>query len=369
MPIHERILYIGPYREFSGAGNSARNYIEALYKKGHEVCISPLFPTGDLYPENDISSEILPLENNYQKTYDIVIQHCHPFDYVYDHRFSKNIGIYQFNSLNIKPIIFSRLDLMDNIVVNSNINLETINRTANTKLSDKLRLVPELIDLNKIKDKQYSKYEWIKKLNDPYIFYVIGNFIERKNFYKILSAFVYSFDTECNVELVIKTKNHYSIDDIGLIEKELDYMMNKIYGSVRKQKERCKQPKIMVGKFSYDALLSMHSNLDCYIDVSQAENFGYGVLEAASFNNDIITNELSSSTEIVPSYKVSSKITNANDSLTKNFIENNLTDIWSDVDFNSLVNAMKTAEINRYNKVNNYDLSEYDYHNVNKLLC
>ena len=30
--MHKKILYIAPYREMTGYGNSARNYIEALNK-------------------------------------------------------------------------------------------------------------------------------------------------------------------------------------------------------------------------------------------------------------------------------------------------------------------------------------------------
>lgn len=368
MPIHNRILYIGPYREFSGAGNSARNYIEALHKAGHDVCIVPIFSTGDLYPENDISSEILPLENNFLKSYDIVIQHCHPFDYVYDHRFAKNIGIYQFNSLSINPGIYSRLDILDKIIVNSRTNYNTILNKCSNQLENKIYIVPELIN-TKLKENNYIRYEWLPSENRPYVFYANGDFIGRKNLPKIIMAFMLAFDKDDNVELLIKTKPHHSHNNPSLMEKELDYEMNKIYGALRREKLLCKQPKIMIGKFNYNSLLSMHYNGDCYIDISMGENFGYGVLEAALFNNDIIVNSNSSSAEIVNCYKVDADVININDPFTKNFVESQITDRWSDVDFNHLVEQMKNAEINRYSNKKEYDISKYDFSIINELIC
>ena len=171
MPTNKsRILYIGPYREFSGAGNSARNYIRALYHAGHDVCIAPIYITGDIYPENEISSEILPLENNFHKKYDIIIQHCHPFDYIEDKRFDLNIGIFQFNTINLHKYLRSRLQLTDRIVVNSKRNYRTLSSLLPDQDQSKVRYIPELIDTS-LKDNTYTTYDWIKKVR--HMFFIL----------------------------------------------------------------------------------------------------------------------------------------------------------------------------------------------------
>lgn len=364
---HKNILYIGPYREFGGAGNSARNYIQALFESGHDVCIAPIFYTGDTYPENEISSDILPLENNHLKHYDIVIQHCNPFDYVYSNKFDINIGIYQFNNSTLNNSVLSRLNLMDRIVVNSNFNFDVINRSAKQELIDKVLVCPELINLN-LKDKQYIKYPWINP--NSVVFYTIADLIERKNIQKIITAFLYTFRTEDSAELIIKTKPHYSHREKDLVNKEIHYMIDKIYRILRLEKNQCKQPKIMVGSFEYEAVLSVHNNANIYVDASMAENFGYSVLEAALFDNYLIVNENSSTAEISSScFLTESRSINTIDSYTNMFMENTIDQYWYDVDFHHLCSNMQTAYLSALgNKCVSHDLTKYGYQNVENIL-
>lgn len=364
---NKNILYIGPYREFGGAGNSARNYIQALFESGHDVCIAPIFYTGDTYPENEISSDILPLENNTLRNYDIVIQHCNPFDYVYSNKFDINIGIYQFNSGVINNSILSRLNLMDRIVVNSTFNFNVINKSAKQELVDKILVCPELID-TRLKNKEYPEYPWIN--HNSVVFYTIADLIERKNIQKIITAFLYTFGTEDKAELIIKTKPHYSHRENDLVNKEIQYMIDKIYKTLRLDKNHCKQPKIMVGAFEHRAVLGVHKNANIYIDASMAENFGYSVLEAALFDNYLIVNENSSTSEISSSCLLTeSRPINITDSYTNTFMENTIDQYWYDVDFHHLCSNMQTAYFSGLgNKCVSHDLSKYAYKNVENIL-
>lgn len=368
MPSNKNILYIGPYREFSGAGNSSRRYIEALHQNGHDVCIAPIFYSGEIYPEQDISSEILPLEHNYLKSYDIVIQHCHPFDYCYSNKFEKNIGIFQFNAATLSPSITSRLKILDEIVVNSNFNKSIINSFRhNNQLN--IKVFPELIDEN-LKNKNYVDYQWLPEKNKPLIFYTIGDMTNRKNIEKIILAFLYTFNKSDNVELLIKTKSHFSHDKENIIHKEMEYALNKCYRILRKNKKDLKNPKIMIGQFDYSSILSMHKNCNCYIDASKAENFGYPVLEAALFNNYIICNENSSTKEISDkSYLVSSIEEDVVDPDTPNFIYNRLGDQWYNVSFIDLCSKM--GEVFRcFQSQENieHNLDNYFYSKIDGLL-
>lgn len=362
----KKILYIGPYREFSGAGNSARKYIEALHRGGHDICISPIFYTGEIYPENDISSDILPLESNYLNSYDIIIQHCHPFDFNYDHNFSKNIGIFQFNSCQLSPSLGSRLNLMDEIIVNSEFN-EHVIKKSRLDINKKIKIVPELIDTNIIYQK-YNEYEWIDKKSC--VFYTIGDMTNRKNIEKIILAFLYSFNQRDSVELVIKTKPHFSHRDANIVYKEIEYILSKCYRILRKNKEELKQPKIMVGAFQEHHLNSIHYNCNCYIDASKAENFGYSVLEAATFGNYIITNKNSSTSGISnKTISTQSQKINIIDPDTPSFVYNRLEDYWYDIDIIELSNNMKKVALKyQCDQEISHEISQYDYSNIEKLL-
>lgn len=363
MPKYKKILYIGPYREFSGAGNAARNYIRAFIECGHDICIAPMFYTGEIYADNEIASDILPLEHNHLKNYDIVIQHCHPFDYVYSNNFDMNIGLYQFNSATVDTSIISRLKLMDRIIVNSKFNATIINSISNQVNLD---VIPELIDVN-LKNEEYITYEWQKQQYPPkIIFYTIGDFIERKNIETIIRAFLYTFHEQDDVELIIKTKPHYSHNNPEFINQELEYSINKVYASLRKTKTQAKQPKIMLGQFNYQYLLAMHKNSNIYIDASMAENFGYSCLEACLFDNYLIVNENSSTAEISNNaIKTMSKTTNIIDSHSSNFIDNTINNIWYQVDFESLCNNLWQTYLKALiAPKTQHDLSPYQYSRI-----
>lgn len=364
MADYRRILYIGPYRELSGAGNCARNYIQALFEQGHDLCIAPIFRTGEIYPDNQISSDILPLEKNHLKKYDIVIQHCHPFDYVYNSSFDINIGLFQFNSATINPCLISRLALMDRIVVNSNFNKNILTKISNINCI----VIPELIDIN-LCNGTYVDYEWLNK-DRPVVFYTVGDMVERKNISQIIKAFLYTFNDQDNVELVIKTKPHFSHKSLDIINKEISYIIDKTYASLRLDKQNRKQPKIMVGQFDYEYLLALHKNSNVYVDASMAENFGYSCLEAALFDNYLIVNSNSSTSEISDlSIKTKSRPVYINDSYTTNFIENTAKDMWYEIDFHSLCDNLKSAYYLAINKPKiQHDLNKYAYPQIEKIL-
>jgi glycosyltransferase involved in cell wall biosynthesis len=363
---NKNILYIGPYREYSGAGNAARNYIQALYEFGHDVCIAPIFYTGETYPENEISSDILPLENNHLKRYDVVIQHCHPFDYVYSNKFEMNIGLYQFSSDSVKPAIVSRLMMMDRIILNSEHNKKIIDSLSSSINSI---VVPELIDIN-LKNESYIEYSWLKRQPNPIVFYTIGDFIERKNIQDIIRAFLYTFRDNENVELIIKTKPHYSHKQQDFINKELEYYIDKIYASLRMDKKNNKQPKIMVGQFDYRYLLALHKNSNIYIDASMAENFGYTCLEASLFDNYLIVNENSSTMEISSaSFPTTSRPVSVLDSYTANFVDNTVEDFWYHINFEDLCKNMMKAYLQAVvSPKQKHDLSRYEYKNIESMI-
>lgn len=364
---YKNILYIGPYREFTGAGHTARNYIQALFEAGHDICIAPIFYTGEIYPENEISSDILPLETNYLKTYDTVIQHCHPFDYVFSAKFQQNIGLYQFNSGNIHPSISNRLRLMDKIIVNSKFNHQIL---YNIYPFNNVYVVPELIN-HKLKDKKYIEYSWLQTKNKPVVFYTIGDFIERKNINQIIKAFIYTFSMDDNVQLIIKTKQHHSHKQKDLINKEIEYSINKIYSILRKNKKDVHAPKIMIGQFEYDHILALHQNSNIYVDASMAENFGYSTLEASMMGNYLIVNENSSSSEISDNcIKTQSKPIQTNDSYASNFIDNTIKNFWYEINFDSLCeNMLKTYHKAMVTpKIIHNNLDKYYYSNVESII-
>lgn len=286
----DNILYIGPYREFSGMGNAARQYIKALIKTGHNISIRPIYNLFKPYPITEIDNDILELESNFSKTYHKVIQHCYPHQLTFDRRFEKNIAIVHLESFGYKSLISEYTNIMDMIVVGSNFVYKSLVQSGSDP--QKIRIIPEPIDLEVVNlYKQNNKQEDRKAFS----FYTICDFVDRKNLDKIITAYGLAYDIDDNVELIIKLKN-FSNTDIH-INETVDYTLGKIYTTLRRN--HIKKPKIILGNTKHDAIMYLHHNNDCFINASSGESFGYATLEAMAFNNNVIVNDKIGSSEIL----------------------------------------------------------------------
>lgn len=333
----DNILYIGPYREFSGMGNASRQYLKALIRTGHNISIRPIYNIFKPYPSTDIDDEILDLESNSSKSYHTVIQHCYPHQITLDKRFDKNIAIIHIESSSINSIIKQHVDIIDGIIVGSNQTAKTLYLSGINP--SKINVVPEPIDIRSISD--YKERE--KKQNkNTFNFYTLCDFVSRKNIDKILIAYVLCCDHYTDIDLIIKTKNFSNID-INLNEA-IEYYLSKIY-AVFKKKYAAK-PKLFIGESKYDAVLYLHNNNDCYINVSSGESFGFGTLEAMAFNNNLIVNEKIGSAEIVGERcgllnKCSTIPCFDPDRLY--YLYNNIDDLWFEPETNDLILNMHKA--------------------------
>lgn len=362
----DNILYIGPYREFSGMGNASRNYIKALYQTGHNISIRPCYNIFKAYPETDIDASILELENNFSKKYHTVIQHGYPHQFSYNSKFDKIIGITHLESSNYFYTLNNYLNCLDIVIVGSEV---VKNAIQNNNLISKIEVVPEPIDTDLIKN-YVSKNSKIKK--NFYSFYTVGDFISRKNIKTILLAFLILVDDHTDIELVIKTKNPADNSISNLIEYEFE----KIYDTIRK--EINKKPKILVGDVGYESILYLHNNNDCFINCSSGESFGYSTLEALAFNNNIIVTNNIGSTDIVSGgcgQVVDSELVECIDKDRVYNLYNSIDQGWREPSLSKLINKMiismyesekdKNIRIqNQQNKIINYSIESIK----NKLL-
>lgn len=331
------ILYIGPYREFSGMGNAARQYIKALIQTGHNISIRPIYNIFKPYPSADIDDQILELESNSSKTYHTVIQHCFPHQLNLDRRFDNNIGIIHLESHSLNSTISQYVDIMDKVIVGSSPSAKLLSTLGID--TNKINVIPEPIDLSIIEDYQNSN----KKQNkNTFNFYTICDFIDRKNIDKILIAYILCSNHYDDVELVIKTKNFSDID-INLNET-IEYFLSKIYDCFKSS--YIKKPKIVIGETKYDAILYLHNNNDCYINASSGESFGFSTLEAMAFNNNLIVNDKIGSIDILSDdcgliTKTNSKPCFDPDRIY--YLYNNIDNMWFEPDINDLIINMHKA--------------------------
>lgn len=277
----DNILYIGPYREFSGMGNAARQYIKALIFSGHNISIRPSYNYYISYPSESIDNSILELEKNNSKHYHKIIQHCYPHQLVFDGRFDENIGLIHLESINNTNMIKDHLSIMDKIIVGSKFVRLALNQLD---IRSGIYVIPEPINLESILD--YRNNNPIEISDYNYKFYAIGSFEDRKNINALLMAFLICSNHYSDIDLSIKLRH---IDGVANAQEYIEYEFEKIYTTVRKN--FVKKPKLYIGNTNDSNILYLHNNNDCYISTSYGESFGYSALEAMAFNNQIIVTE------------------------------------------------------------------------------
>lgn len=279
----DNILYIGPYREFSGIGNASRAYIKALMRTGDNISIRPVYNIDKVYPLDEQDNELLELENNFSKKYHKIIQHCYPHQLCYSSNFDQHICIIHLDSFGYHSNILQYLSIMDKIIVGS----DTTKHQTLDLLKHKTYVIPEPIDIDEIENYKNTND---KQPKDNFSFYCIADWISKKNIDKIVLNFIrLSSLYDNNLDLVIKTKSHTSTNDD--IKNYIEYDLSKIYKLFYRNNIR--KPKIIVGEINKNSVYYIHHNNDCLINISSGESFGYSTLESICFNNNIVVNNKS----------------------------------------------------------------------------
>jgi glycosyltransferase involved in cell wall biosynthesis len=331
------ILFIGPYREFTGIGNASRKYIQALVKANYNVTCRPLFNTIKPIINQEIDPVIFQCEKNIYQ-YDTIIQHAYPHQLYHINKY-KNIAIIPIDKIGYGQDMYEYTHNMDEIWVGSTVSREEVISWGIEE--NKIKIVPEFLDLSMV-----SAYkEKNKRQNTRFVFYTIADFTNKKNLQTLILAFFILSIEFPNIELLIKTKN--TSNDSSNLNNILNYEIDKILQNLNFTiDKRNTYPKLIIGETKYDNILYIHNNCDCYIDISSGESFGYPVLEAMSFNNQIIINKNSGSCDIVKGtsfYPVDSSSQNSNDNSHPYWIYNSINQKYFVPELNSLVLQMKRA--------------------------
>jgi len=364
----DNVLYIGPYREFSGMGNASRAYLKALYRSGHNISIRPMYNIYRDYPQEDLGDEILELETNFSKKYHTVIQHCYPHQLHYSKNFDKHIAIIHLDAYGYKSNVTQYLSIMDKIIVGSKFVEQQLKNLGNFQID----IVPEPVDLDDIN--LYRKKNTSKNKN-LYSFYCIGDWCSRKNFEKIIIAYIQMSSVYDNIELVIKTKS--SMLGGTELKSSIEYDLAKIYSFFKNTP--AKKPKLVVGEITKENMYFIHNNNNCLINLSGAESFGYSVLEGTAFNNNIIINNNSSCSEI---YKNDSSAVLRVDTETAQCFDdskifpiyNSKEHYWEEPMINSIIKNMTQAMIETKKskesriKIQNEIINKYSVENIAKII-
>jgi glycosyltransferase involved in cell wall biosynthesis len=286
-----KVLFIGVYKDGTGWGNAAQNYILALDAAGVDV-VPRAIKLNDRGAE--VPQRILQLEKKSTKGCDYVIQNVLPHHMEYEGLFKKNIGIYFTETSHFKNSGWpQKLNMMDELWV-CNEQMKDAANESGVSVPMHTVHVPAHIDKYK---RQYEKIDL--GIEGSFSFYFIGEVIRRKNLVSLLKAFHLEFTTDEPVELVIK--GNLSGMSEEETKKHIEEMCNQVKINLKLYPDLCdyKEERIVTRYIDNDSLLKLHRSCDCFVAPSFGEAWCIPAFDAMCMGNTPIVNNCTGLVEFV----------------------------------------------------------------------
>lgn len=273
-----KVLFIAHYREGTGWGQAAQEWILALDSVGIDVVPRPIKLNNN---QPDIPLKIRELENKSSKDCSICIQNVLPHLMDYNGHFDKNIGIFFADTSSIKYSSWpQRLNLMDELWVP---NEDMLLSCALSDIIVPIKRIPCATDIRKF-NIEYDKLD-IPELSDTFVFYTVGDSVRRKNLPALIKAFHLEFSINEPVSLLIKTTKYgMSPDDVFANTKHMCDRVKeglKIYPNIIDYKKEF----IITEHVENHIMNKIHTTGDCYVSPSFGEAWNIPAFNAMGFGN------------------------------------------------------------------------------------
>jgi glycosyltransferase involved in cell wall biosynthesis len=270
-----RVLYASVYRDSTGWGQAARDYILALDAAGIDVVPRPL----KLDPQQaKLPDRIRELEAKSSRGCDVVVQHVLPHQMDYNGRML-NVGLYATETSDFKSSAWAeRVNAMDRAVV---INRQSKAASEASGVTIPVSVVPHACDLTRYQ-KSYDCPDLLKPHKDrgEFLFYTVGELTQRKNLVALLKAFHLEFHPDEPVGLVVKASRP------GLSPAECRRAVEGLCEEVKRGlklhggAEHYKQEVVITERVTDHVMLRIHSGCDCFVQPSRGEAWSIPAFDA-----------------------------------------------------------------------------------------
>lgn len=272
------VLYIGVVRDGTGWAHAANDYILSLDAAGVNLVVRAL-------KLNSVQAEVPQrvvelLGKKHARKYDAVIQHTLPHHMEFNGELGKNIGMYFTETSNFRSSSWpSYLNCMDEAWV---CNAQSRDATLASGVTTPVRVFPIPTDISKY-ERSYKPLSLKTQLSGNFVFYWIGEFVQRKNLAALLRAFHAEFNPNEAVSLLIKTTPKGSETDFDakmILEQFCGKIKEgmKLYRSVDSYKKEI----VIAGRYSENEMMRLHTSCDCGVWPAFGEAWCIPAFEAMS---------------------------------------------------------------------------------------
>jgi len=364
-----KLLYIGVYRDGTGWGQAAIDYMLSLDAAGVEVVARPLKLNAT---QHEPPARILELEAREARGCDVVVQHVLPHQMDFDGHFASNVALYASETSNFKDSAWaSRLNCMDKALV---INRQMVDAARTSGVTIPVSVVPHATNIERFMQ-SYEPLDILKPYRETgdFLFYFVGELVRRKNLSALIQAFHLEFDPSEPVQLVIKTnQSGVSKDDVEARVRILATEMKeglKLHGG---RPEFYKEEVLVLDRLTDHGILRLHSACDCFVMPSYGEAWCLPAFDAMAMGRTPIVTACTGFLDylsdcqgwLVPARQ--EPVCGATDTFSDLFTGN---EQWWSIDVPCLRRAMREAYSNkelRISKgVNGVERAhDFTYHNV-----
>ena len=295
-----RALKFVSWADTTGYAVAAKAYLRALLAAGIEVTWIPMLPGPAGYVVSDSVPGELGAVVNRPVDYDTVLIHTVPEYYPAWIEAERQKGCrvlgYTVWELDRLPAHWPAiLNQLDGVIVPNAFNAEIFGKAGVTV---PIHIVPHLSQFGPNTVVTETDRASLRRrigepelANDPFVFYTIGFWSNRKAPYLALEAYLSAFGASDNVLLVIKT----SRNDITRFERSWKSRFRRAHPSPRKAVaaalRRASAPVAVIADESLGdgEMLALHELGDCFVSLARAEGWGLGAFEAARLGKPLVT--------------------------------------------------------------------------------
>ncbi len=337
-----KVLYIGVFRDGTGWGQAATDYILALDAAGVDVVPRALKLNAR---QHTPPARVLELEAKSSRGADVVIQHILPHHYDYNGRML-NVGLFASETSDFATSTWSdRLNTMDAVIC---INHQQVNAAWRSGVRVPISVVGHATDISRFQQ-SYQPLDQLKPYREAgeFLFYTVGEMVRRKNLAALLKAFHLEFDPSEPVQLVIKT------DMPGKSPQESRKHVEAFCSEIKRglklhggKIENYKDEVLITDRLTEHGMMRLHAACDCFVQPSYGEAWSIPAFDAMAMGRTPIVTDCTgfrdylSDTEgwLVQSHE--EPVFGVNDTFEDLFVG---TETWHAVDIKHLRRAMREA--------------------------
>lgn len=285
-----KILYIAPFRDFSGYATAARGYLRALDEAGADMVARPIrYDKADPGSEYKATVREEELMRRPLNDVDVIIQHLTPNEMRLPRSVSDkvNIAVVAWETTRIPEYWVKKLNQFDSVMTFCDASVKAF---VDSGVTVPVHKIPHTFDIASydLSDVKPLKVEGASDYMDGrYIFYNVSQFSQKKGLDILVQAYYAAFwDRPESVALVLKTY----INMGGQRKQEQEFLSNWIK-SIRAGMRLPQYPPIilMTDTLSDEKMQRLHAMGDCYVCSSRAEGWCIPAFEAMAYGKPLVT--------------------------------------------------------------------------------